>query len=73
MYAYLTSNFLQKPQGIRMMTLMGYEIYSRLFVCLSTALVLQLIVTAIPIFLQANEGDESGDDDGMLCGCPSST
>jgi hypothetical protein len=56
-----------------MMTLMGYEIYSRLFVCLSTALVLQLIVTAIPIFLQANEGDESGDDDGMLCGCPSST
>lgn len=38
MYAYLTSNFLQKPQGIRMMTLMGYEIYIQdfLFVWFST-------------------------------------
>jgi hypothetical protein len=30
-------------------------------------------VIDIFILLQANEGDESDDDDGMLCECPSCT
>ena len=54
-----------------MMTLMGYEILSSFF-CWFECCSCKPRVIEIFILLQANEGDESDDDDGMLCECPSS-
>ena len=51
-----------------------YEIQSNFFVGLNVALVCCLeMLIAIFTLLQANEGDESDDDDGMLCEWPSCT